>query len=153
MITFLALDVASGMKTDYVEAFGGNLVVMVFAKQFDDSERDLYRSVDMLIGKNVDSERKAKLLNSVLILLSEHSDQLEKQLKHVPNALGIKYASLAMMLPDGPPKYNIEKEASVTVIVYEKRRVLANYAFKKGELNEKAIKKIVEEVTKFLEKE
>src|SRR5262249_34994860 len=50
----------------------------------------------------------------------------------------------------GPPEYKLAKDADVTVILYAKRKVVANHAFKKGELNAKAIDTIMADVPKIL---
>jgi hypothetical protein len=44
----------------------------------------------------------------------------------------------------------VSKDADVTVVLYTKRTVKANYAFAKGGLNDKAIDKIVADVSKIV---
>ena len=48
--------------------------------------------------------------------------------------------------PAGPSGYDIPKEADVTVVLYTKRNVKVNHAFKKGELTEKDVDKRIREV-------
>jgi len=61
------------------------------------------------------------------------------------------YASLppdqaaAAEVVDGVPK-----DADITVVLYTKRTVKSNYAFRKGELNADAIAKIVADIPKIL---
>ena len=54
--------------------------------------------------------------------------------------------------PVGPPSYKLNNDAEVTVMLYSNRKVLANFAFRSGELNEAAIKKIAETLPKLIEK-
>jgi hypothetical protein len=62
----------------------------------------------------------------------------------------LKKIVLTIDNPQGPQQYKIAKEADVTVVLYEKQKVKANYAFKKGELHEKDVDQIVADVSKIL---
>lgn len=53
---------------------------------------------------------------------------------------------------DGPPAYTLHKEADVTVILFTKQKVVANFAFRAGELNDKAIDEIMKAVPLVFEK-
>ena len=48
--------------------------------------------------------------------------------------------------PDGPPSYQLHKDADVTVLLFVKEKVVANYAFRKGELDQKAVDEVVKSV-------
>ena len=50
------------------------------------------------------------------------------------------------MDPPGPKHYQLADAADVTAILYKKRTAAANHAFKKGELNEEGVEKIVADV-------
>ena len=43
----------------------------------------------------------------------------------------------------GPPTYLLNREADVTVLLSVKQKVVANFAFRKGELNDQAIEQII----------
>jgi len=49
---------------------------------------------------------------------------------------------------DGPPTYRLAREAEVTIVLYVKQKVVANFAFRAGELNTESIAKVMEAVTK-----
>jgi hypothetical protein len=53
---------------------------------------------------------------------------------------------------DGPPSYKLNKEADVTVILFTRQKVTANFAFRAGELNDKAIDEVVKAVPQLFEK-
>jgi hypothetical protein len=53
---------------------------------------------------------------------------------------------------DGPPSYKLHKEADVTVMLFTKQKVVANFAFRAGELNDKAIDEVVKAVPQLFEK-
>ena len=63
---------------------------------------------------------------------------------------GLKKIVLAIDNPAGPQKYKVSKEADVTVVLYNEHLVKANYAFKKGQLKNKDIEKIVSDVSKIV---
>jgi hypothetical protein len=49
---------------------------------------------------------------------------------------------------DGPPAYLLAEDADVTVLLFVKEKVIANYAFRSKELNDKAIDEIMKTVPK-----
>ncbi len=53
---------------------------------------------------------------------------------------------------DGPPAYKLHKDADVTVLLFTKQKVVANFAYRAGELDEKAIEEIVKAVPQLFEK-
>ncbi|MDB5313119.1 MAG: hypothetical protein JWO38_7321 [Gemmataceae bacterium] len=52
---------------------------------------------------------------------------------------------------DGPPAYKLHKDADVTVILFVKEKVVANFAFRAGELDDKAIGAVTKAVPKLFE--
>ena len=60
---------------------------------------------------------------------------------------GIEKVSLAI-LPDAPKLYKLSQQADVTVVVYDRYKVEANHAFRKGELNDRAVETILADVSK-----
>src|SRR5262245_16796797 len=53
---------------------------------------------------------------------------------------------------DGPPSYKLSKDADVTVLLFTKQKVTANFAFRSGELTEKEIETVVKAVPQLFEK-
>jgi hypothetical protein len=53
---------------------------------------------------------------------------------------------------DGPPSYQLHKDADVTVLLFTKQKVIANYAFRAGELTNKRIDDVVKAVPHLFEK-
>jgi hypothetical protein len=54
--------------------------------------------------------------------------------------------------PDGPPSYQLSADAEVTVLLFVNKKVVANFAFRAGEMNDAAIAKVVEALPKLMEK-
>ncbi len=53
---------------------------------------------------------------------------------------------------DGPPSYKINADADVTVMLFTNQKVVANFAFRSGELTDKEIEKVVKAVPQLFEK-
>ena len=53
---------------------------------------------------------------------------------------------------DGPPAYKIHKDADVTVMLFVNQKVVANFAFRAGELNEKQVAAVMAAVPQLFEK-
>ncbi|MCI0680837.1 MAG: hypothetical protein L0Y71_01930 [Gemmataceae bacterium] len=64
----------------------------------------------------------------------------------------LKHVVVAAYPDDGPKGYDIPKDAEVTVIFYQRLRVLGNWAFAKGKLTEKAADSILDKVDQTLSK-
>ncbi len=45
--------------------------------------------------------------------------------------------------PLGPPSYRLAKDAEVTVLMFVKQKVVANFALRSGELNDDKIKEVM----------
>jgi hypothetical protein len=54
---------------------------------------------------------------------------------------------------DGPPSYRLARDADVTVLLYVKQKVLANFAFRAGELSDVRIKAVLETVPRLTKKD
>jgi hypothetical protein len=102
----------------------------------------LVKKLDEATSKNKD----AKLASYVVFL--DDADELEKKLKSVAEKEKLQKTILLIDNPTGPKGFKIEKDAAVTVILYKKKTVESNFAFKKGELNDKAIEKILNDIPK-----
>ena len=105
---------------------------MIFAREVSDNLTSLVKKIDAETAKNSD-----KKLCSFVVFLNDDESTGEK-LKTLAEKEGIKKCVLALDNVGGPKAYNVAKDAEVTVVMYNKRKVESNFAFKKGELNAKA---------------
>ena len=117
---------------------------MIFAREVSDSLTGLVKKID-----TATAEHKSCRMGSFVVFCTD-DDKLEKQLKELAKKEELKKTILTIDNPQGPQQYKIAKEADVTVVLYEKQKVKANYAFKKGELNSAAVEKIMADVPKIL---
>jgi hypothetical protein len=123
---------------------GYNSVAMIFARQVTPELSRLIKRIDQATDKN-----QERSMGSFVVLLSD-SDDLEKELKELAKKEKIQHCILTIDNPEGPQDYNIAQEAEVTVVLYTKLTVKANHAFKKGDLNDKAIEATVADLAKIL---
>jgi hypothetical protein len=123
---------------------GNNPVAMIFARENTPAVAKLIKKIDEATAKN-----KSADMGSFVVFCSD-KDGLDKELATMAKDNGIKSTVLAIDNPAGPQKYNVAKEADVTVVLYVEHKVKANFAFKKGELNDKAIDMIVADISKIV---
>jgi hypothetical protein len=128
-----------GQQTCYIceQHEGDKPAVVVFARSASDS-------VGKLMAK-LDAEALAKRetgCKAWMTLLAEKAD-LDALAKWAQKQ-GLKSAPVgAFEDADGPPSYNLHKGAEVTVLLFTKQKVVANFAFRAGELDDRAIDTVV----------
>src|SRR5947209_1413777 len=117
---------------------------MVFAREVSDPLTSLVKKIDAATAKNNDNK-----MGSFVVFCND-DEALEKNLKALAEKEKLEHIVLTIDNPQGPSKYKIAKEADVTVVLYTKGEVKANYAFRKGELKDKDIDQIVADISKIL---
>ena len=117
---------------------------MIFAREASDPLTSLVKKIDAATSKN-----SADRMCSFVVFLTDEENAKDK-LKSLADKEGIKKTILTIDNVPGPSNYHIAKEADVTVVLYNKRKVEANYAFKKGELNSQKIDQILGDLPKIL---
>jgi len=121
---------------------------MIFARDLSDPLASLAKKIDAATDKN--SECK---MGSFIVFLNDDED-LDKKLKDLADKEHLSKISLATLSNKaGPEAYKIAKDADVTVILYSKNECKGNYAFKKGEMTESDVEKIVADVAKIVPKD
>lgn len=124
---------------------GDSPVVAIFARSADDATlKKLITTVETATAKNAKAE-----LNSFVVFCS-NSDKLQAQLKEFAEKAKLQNVILAIDEPAGPDKYNISKDADVTVVLYKERVVKANHTFAKGQLSDKDIDMVSAEIAKLV---
>jgi len=123
---------------------GDKPVAMVFAREVTPAVETLIKKIDQATVKN-----KSADMGSFVVFLSEE-EGLDKKLKNLAEKDRIQKTVLGIDNPAGPKGYEVNKDADVTVVLYVNRTAKVNYAFKKGQLNDKAIDRIVGDVSKIV---
>lgn len=117
---------------------------MVFARETNTDLASLVKKLDAETAKNASAK-----MGSFVVFCND-DEKLEDELKTWAEKQGIKKTILAIDNPAGPEKMKVEKDADVTVVLYSKRKVKYNYAYKKGELNSKAVDQIAADIGKMI---
>jgi hypothetical protein len=120
---------------------------MIFARETSDSLTSLVKKVDATVAAH--SKEK---MGSFVVFCSD-DESLKDKLADLAKKEDLKKVILSIDQPTGPPKYEVAKDAEVTVILYNQRKVMANHVFKKGELKDKDIEAIMADIPKILKKE
>lgn len=124
---------------------GDSPVVAVFARSADNAAlKKLIAKIEEVAARNPKAE-----LNSFVVFCS-NSDKLEGELKDLAEKSQLKNVVLAIEEPAGPEKYNINRDAEVTVVLYKERVVKVNRSFAKGKLTEKDVEAVSAEIAKLV---
>ncbi|MFM7149394.1 MAG: hypothetical protein ACKO23_06090 [Gemmataceae bacterium] len=119
--------------------------MMIFAREISDGLTSLVKKVDEATVKN----NKARMGSFVVVCNDD--EKMEDKLKEMAKKEGLKKCVLSLVdRKAGPQGYKLHPDAEVTVVLYTKRKTQSQFAFKKGELKDKEIEAILEELPKIL---
>ena len=121
-------------------------MVAVFAREITDDLTSLVKKLDESIDKNKDEK-----LSGFVVFLTDDSDALEPKLKDLAEKEKIKNLPLTIYEGTaGPESYKIDDKAALTVLMWKGLDVKVNHAFKKDQVDSKAVDSIVKDVPKIL---
>jgi len=120
----------------------------MFARTSDDHLAGLVKQIDKFVDENKD-----KKVAAVVNFLGDDPETLKETVKEFGEKNKIKHVALTVAVDhkDGPKALKINPEADLTVMYYNKKKVTANHAVKKGGLNKETIGKIVADGKSVLE--
>ena len=117
--------------------------VIVFARQPSDELGQFLVELDKALPAH-----KAAGLAAWVTFLSAGDPALEPRVAAWGRQLGLRAVPLGVFDdPDGPPSYRLTRAAAVTVLWVNKGKVVANHAFKEGELTGEKAKELLGAVT------
>jgi hypothetical protein len=120
-------------------------VVCVFARKTSEPLASLVKQIDAKIGEN--GELKSFV---VLIPRKQKGEVPADDLRKLAEKAGIKHVPLTIgESPDGPPDYEIARDADITVLMWNGQKVKVNRAFK-GELTDADVRTIVADIPRLL---
>jgi hypothetical protein len=125
---------------------GASPVAVVFARELTPEVTDLLKKLDDATAKNKDAK-----MGSYAVFCND-DEKLQGNLKDVAEKQKLTSLPLTVDNASGPADYSIAKDADVTVILYREFTVKSNYAFRKGELKDADVSKIVADVSKIVSK-
>jgi hypothetical protein len=113
--------------------YGLDPVVLVFAHDGSDALKNLLQKLDAAVEKH----RGARLHAAAVLLHEGYAKDDDTRRKVLADAeqfatqAGLKRVVVAVDDPAGLKEFNLHKDADVTVLLYRRQRVVANYAFPK----------------------
>lgn len=122
--------------------------VIVFARTPSDEVGKLAAALDAATAdpKNTD-------LRAWVTFLHESQSAIDSQVVTWGKKHGIKHAPLGVFEDaDGPPSYRLSREADATVLLFVKQKVVANFAFRPGEITPAAIEQVLKRVPELIGK-
>jgi hypothetical protein len=135
-----------GKSLCYRCQYGAKPVTTIFTREVTPEVAALVKQIDDQVGAN-----KGKNMKAFVVLLTEDADAGAKQLEKL--AAEQKIANTPLTVFDGaagPAKYNISKDAAVTVLMWNKMRVAANHAYDTAKLTDEQVKAIAADTAKIL---
>jgi hypothetical protein len=137
-----------GQSTCYICETEDRPAIVVFARTPNASLGKLVKSLDGAVSDN----KVADMRGWVTFLTKDESGFEEKVI-----VWGREHAIKAMPLglfedADGPPSYKLARDADVTVLLFTKQKVVANFAFRSGELNDERIKDVMKAIPEIVSK-
>jgi hypothetical protein len=135
-----------GTQHCYICESASRPIVVVFARSLSEPLGKLAKQLD-----NAVKEHKTAELRSWITLLADDQTKLDPQVVQWAQKYAVANVPCAVFEDTvGPPTYLLNKEAEVTVLLSVKQKVVANFAFRAGELNDTSIAEIVKLIPKIV---
>jgi hypothetical protein len=131
-----------GQSYCYVCETGDKPGVIVFARGLSDPLGKLVQQLDKL-----QTEHKPSDLRVWVTFLSNDQPTLDPEVVRWGQKHAIRSVPLGVFEDvKGPPSYRLATDADVTVLLFVKRRVVSNFAFRSGELTEEQAARVLKAV-------
>ncbi len=128
----LATGPKRGQSTCYICETADRPAVVVFARTLSDPLGRLVHGLDQALATH-----KSADLRAWVTFLSDDQPALDPKVVHWGQQHAIRSVPLGVFEDaGGPPSYCLAQDADVTVLLFVKRKVVANFAFRAGELTE-----------------
>jgi hypothetical protein len=137
---------AAGKKKCLYCAYGEAPVAVVFARDLTPQVASLIKQIDATTVSNKKSE-----MGSFAVFCSD-DEKLKDKLAAFAAKEKIGSVVLTIDNPSGPEAYKIAKDADVTVVYYQDRKVASNHAFRAGELRDGDVARVAADVKSILPK-
>lgn len=112
---------------------------MVMLQDVDDNVADLFKALD----KVLDAKRATGLRGFGVLVTDDSSKAVPiLQTMSFDERLSIPLTAATTAIA-GPSSHNLHADAATTVILYEGQTTVSTLGFRKGELNEAAIKQVL----------
>jgi hypothetical protein len=120
--------------------------VVVFARSLSDPLGKLVGQLDRAVR-----DHKKEDLRAWVTFLSDNQVAFDPQVVRWAEQHAVGSLPLGVFEDrDGPPSYRLARDADVTVLLFVKRQVVANFAFRAGELNDERGAEVLKALPKIL---
>lgn len=137
---------SAGKSLCYRCQYGAKPVACIFTREITEEVATLIKEIDNQVAASGD-----KKMCAFVVLLTDNADEGAKKLLAVAKEKDIKNVPLTVFDGvAGPEKYQISKDAAVTVMMWNKSRVQVNQAYAAAKLPEGEAKKLAGETSKIL---
>lgn len=131
-----------GQHHCYICEAGDRPTVIIFARTLSTPLGKLVRRLDQLLV-----DHKAAELRGWVTLLHEDATAFDPEVVQWSKQHRTGSVPIAIFEDKvGPPTYLLHQEADVTVLISAKQKVVANFAFRKNELNDQDVAEIAQAV-------
>jgi hypothetical protein len=135
-----------GQSTCYICETADRPAVVIFARSLSDPLGKLVARLDTAVGENKKSE-----LRAWVTFLSNDQPALDPQVVEWGKKHAIRQVPLGVFENEvGPPSYRLARDADVTILLFVKQKVVANFAFRSGELNEERTGEVLKALPRIL---
>jgi hypothetical protein len=118
-------------------------VVCVFARKTSEPLASLVKQIDEKIGAKGE-------LKGFVVITPKKGEKPADDLKKLAQEAGIRHVPLTVgESPDGPPDYEVAKDADLTVLMWKEGKVKVNRAYK-GALTPENVRSVVDDISKLL---
>ena len=135
-----------------VSAKGYTLTALIFASEVSDPLTTLVKRIDKQLEEASVRSPSTKI-RGVFVVFPSDDDGLKDGLKDLIAKAGLKQVVFCCGKADGLDKYEISPESRQTVVIFERGKVTANFAFRKDEFSEGWADAIVKALAEVLPKQ
>ena len=134
----IATGAERGQSFCYVCQTGDKPAVVLFAHTLSDPFGKLVAELDKAVAEHQKAD-----LRVWVTFLSDRQVELDPQVVKWSQRYAIRRVPLGIFEdPLGPPSYRLAKDADVTVLLFVKQKVIANFAFRSGELKDAQVAEV-----------
>jgi hypothetical protein len=122
--------------------------VVIFARSLTEPLGKLVRGLDKAL-----TEYKAADLRGWVTFLSDDQPAFDPKVVRWAQQNAVRSVPLGVYTDaDGPLTYRLTRDADVTVMLFVKQKVVANFAFRAGELNDERVEEVLKALPRIVEK-
>ncbi len=124
----------------YLCETGDRPAVVAFARSLSDPLRKLCQQLDQAVA-----EHKKAELRAWVTFLSNDQPSLDPSVVQWGKKHALRRVPLGVFEDvGGPPSYRLARDAEVTVLLFVKQKVVANFAFREGELTNEKVAEVMQ---------